>query len=389
MSAHYLPYARQQVTDSDIKAAAAALADPIITRGSNVEQFENLFAEYCGAKSALAFHSGSTALQAACVALEVSRDDRAIVTPNTFIATVASPVQCGAEPIFVDIDNSSGNMDLDHVCYTLERPASRGRNLIMPVHFSGIPVDMVELDQRIKDPNCVVIEDGCHALGSRYTCGRRVGSCHYSQMTVFSFHPAKIITTCEGGMVTTNDERLYKRLRLFRNSGIERDPRYLDHAPQPWHYDVEEISSNYNFTEMQAALGVSQLQRIDSFVERRRALVAKYRKLLQGKEHIVPLTDCYDHNTAFHLFVVLVDFASCGKTRDTVMQRLHSRQIGTQLHYMPIYRHRYFQTRLGDLSQYFPKAERHFSQALSLPLYPELTDEDIARVVNELCRALS
>jgi dTDP-4-amino-4,6-dideoxygalactose transaminase len=249
-------------------------------------------------------------------------------------------------------------------------------------------IDMVELEQTIKDPDCVVIEDGCHALGSHYPSGQKVGSCAYSQMTIFSFHPAKMITTGEGGMVTTNDLDLYKRLRLFRNNGIERDPHHLGHIQKPWEYDVQELSSNYNFTDFQAALGSSQLSRINALIDKRHHLVATYRRLLRDKPHIHQLSGLCDNHTAFHLFTIHVDFKACGTTRDAVMQRLHARQIGSQLHYIPVYRHQAFKRRCGDISSLFPVMEKHYQQALSLPLYPELTDADIARVVNELCLAL-
>lgn len=388
MKDEFIPYACQSINDADCQSVSNALKSPMITRGPCVEQFEQAFADYCGASYAVAFNSGSTALHAACYAANVNQFDRLICTPNTFVASIGCAVQCGATPTFVDIDQTTGNLDLAQVEYTLELPYSRGRPVIIPVHFAGIPVDVAALDGMLKDPNALIIEDGCHALGSYYSDGNRVGSCAHSQMTTFSFHPAKTITTGEGGMVTTNDPDLCHKLKLFRNNGIERSAEYLESPPKPWYYEVQQLTGNYNFTEAQAALGLSQLKRVDEFIAKRRALIAHYRKLLKGLPHISMLSDQHDQHTGFHLCVVQINFEAYRTTREKVMEALHEEGIGTQVHYIPVYRHPYFQRTCKDLSAYFPNMEAYYSKALSLPLYYDLTFEQVEKVVAKLLKVL-
>lgn len=384
----FIPYAKQSIDESDALEVTKALMSPVITRGPQVEAFEAACAAYCGAQHAVAFSSGTAALAAACHAAGAGANDRLLTTPNTFVATVGAGVHYKATPVFIDIDRNTGNMDLNQLEFNMNIPASRGRTIVMPVHFAGIPIDMQALDAQINNPDTVVIEDAAHALGSSYKDGQKVGSCAWSQMTIFSFHPAKTITTGEGGMVTTNDPELCRRLRRFRNNGIERDPHHLEGSPAPWYYEVQEITNNYNFTDMQAALGISQLRRLELFVERRRELVRAYREKLKDMAHVRLFTDEFDARTAFHLFVVQIDFAALKTTRTHVMDALKAKGIGTQVHYIPVYRHPYFRRVTGDISEYFPEMEGYYSQALSLPLYYGLTASNIDYVVDSLKEVL-
>lgn len=388
----FLPYARQSINPADIAAACEALAADIITRGPHVEAFEEAIAAYCGAKYGIAFNSGTTALAAACHAADVSAHDRLISTPNTFIASVLAGATRGATPVFIDIDRSTGNMDLALTGYNIEQKLSRGRHIILPVHFAGIAVDIERLNRMIVNENDIIIEDAAHALGSLYPDGvTKVGSCAWSDMTVFSFHPAKTITTCEGGMVMTNDPELAFRLKRFRNNGIVRDPARLQvQNPPPYdgYYEVMEMTGNYNFTEFQAALGLSQLQRIDQFISKRRQLTSTYRRLLRDLPHIRLLTDAYDDHTAFHLCVVQIDFAAYQTTRKHVVEKLKERNIGTQVHYIPVYHHPCVVKPQDDISPFFPEMEAYYSQALTLPLYYDLKEEDVQRVVETLQEVL-
>lgn len=385
----FLPYAKQSIADEDIEAVAQALRSNAITRGPVVEAFEEAVAAYCGAKYAVAFTNGTAALFAACFAAETGPYDRLLTTPNTFIATAGAGIQFGATPVFIDIDRTTGNLDLEQLSYNLDYPSTRGKNVVIPVHFSGIPVDMEKLNRMIMDPNTVVIEDAAHAIGSCYISGAQVGSCENSDMTIFSFHPAKTITTGEGGMVTTNSAELYHRLKRYRNNGIEKSPEYFQQSElYPGYYEVNEITGNFNFTDIQAALGLSQLKRLDQIVVSRRKLVAAYRERLQGLVGIKLFTEEYDSNTAFHLFVVQIDFSRFSVSRAEVMAKLKENQIGTQLHYIPLYRHPVIQSRSGDLSEYFPEMEGYYAEALSLPLYYGLTVDDVDRVVETLKKAI-
>jgi UDP-4-amino-4,6-dideoxy-L-N-acetyl-beta-L-altrosamine transaminase len=324
------PYAKHSINDDDIESVVKALKSGMITRGPQVKAFEEAIAEYCGAKYAVAFSSATAGLFAACRAVNVCKYDRIVTTPNSFVATISCGWQSGAEPLFVDIDRATGNMDLELVKLNAIYESSRGRNIFIPVHFSGIPVDMEKLERMITDPEAVVIEDAAHALGSKYNDGSRVGCCKWSNMTVFSFHPAKNITSGEGGMVTTNDEALYHRLRLLRDSGIERNPESAKDGQQPWLYEVEELSGNYNITEMQAALGLSQLNRLEQFIEKRRALMALYREKLAHEERITFFVPEIEENVAYHLCVVQIDFDSYGVSRGELMNRLKAEGIVAQ-----------------------------------------------------------
>lgn len=385
----FLPYAKPSIDPTDIKEVAKALETDTITRGPIVEAFEKAIAQYCDVKYAVAFNTGTSALMGAYFAARLGPQDKLIITPNTFVATAGAAVMRGATPIFLDIDRSSGNLDLTQLEYTLSKPLSRGRACIAPVHFSGIPVNMQKIDSLIQHPDVIVIEDAAHALGSSYETGEKVGSCAWSHMTMFSFHPAKTITTGEGGIITTNDEAFYHRLKLFRNNGIERDAEYLESEPAPWYYEVHDLTGNYHFTEFQAALGLNQMTRLTHFVEKRRELMKIYRDLLKDVPHIRLFAESYDPHTAYHLCVVQIDFDAYKTTRTAVMNKLREKNIGTQVHYIPLYRHPYFRKMCGEISEYFPEMESYYSQALSLPLYYDLRPQDVERVVSALKTVLN
>lgn len=345
-----------------------------------MQAFEEAVAQYCGVKYAVAFSSGSSAMDAAMHAAKVSRYDRVISTPNTFVATIAPSIKRGATPVFLDIDRRTGNFNLEQLKYTLEVPFSRGQQVVIPVHFSGIAVDMEQLSCCLQNPLSVVVEDAAHALGSSYATGQRVGSCAFSGMTVFSFHPVKALTTGEGGMVTTNNLDYCERLKRFRNNGIVK----VQDSSSPWLYDVAELTGNHNFTEFQAALGMSQLKRLDQYIEKRRKLVGHYRVQLRDIPYLKLFTDEMDLHTCFHLMVVQIDFDALGISRGDVMNRLSEKGIGTQVHYIPVYRHSFFKKRREDISGYFPNMEAYFAQALSIPLFPEMEFSDVERVVSAI-----
>lgn len=380
----FLPYARQSINNEDIDAVSNALKGSNITRGDIVDTFEQKIAEYCNVPYAVAFNSGTSALQAACHAAQVGSFDRIITTPNSFVATLSAGLLHNAKPIFVDIDRSTGNLDLQHLSQILRQTrSSRGRSVILPVHFSGIPVDMEQLDRTIIDPETIVIEDAAHALGSKFKDGSKVGNCAWSQMTVLSFHPAKTITTGEGGMVLTSDEDLFHRLKRFRNNGIEKDPAYLEAELAdyfPGYYEVAEMTGNYNFTDIQAALGLSQLKRIDSFIHKRQTLMEAYRRFLGDLPDFEFFNFAAHERTAYHLCVVQIDFSAYNTTRESVMEQLKNKGIGSQVHYIPLYRHPFFYKKFGNLAEDFPQMEMYYSRALTLPLYVDLEIADIERI---------
>lgn len=386
MNRAFIPYAKQTINSKDIDAVVDALKKDVITRGDTVAAFESAVAEYCGASYAVAFNSGTSALIASCSVVDASHFDHIITTPNTFLGTVAGGVHCDSAISFVDIDEATGNMDLSSLKEVMDVPMSRGKRIIMPVHYSGIPVDMGVLEGYVKNIDTMIIEDGCHALGGSYVSGEKIGSCVKSDMTVFSFHPAKNITTGEGGMVTTNDGNLYHRLLRFRNNGIERDEKYLKGTAAPGYYEIHEVTGNYNFTDFQAALGLSQLERLDDFVAKRRQVVSWYRQRLSKMKKVFLSPKEYDVCSGHHLFFVRIDFDAIKKTREEVMQALAERNIGTNVHYIPLYKHYALKDYAITSKGPFPAMEKFYAQMLTLPLHCGLTEKDVDYICKELMK---
>lgn len=368
---NFIPVSRQSINDEDNKAVLNALKQDVITRGSYVEKFENDVASYCKAKFAVCFNNGTSALQATYFAAGVQPKQKVITSPNTFVGTFVGAMNYKAQVIFGDIDLSSGNLDIFNNDFS-------NADLIVPVHFSGIPLDIEKL--RKMAPNIIIVEDAAHALGATYQAGEHVGSCYASDMTVFSFHPAKSITTGEGGMVTTNCPNYYQRLKLFRNNGIVRD---LKTSPYPGFYRVDESTGNYNITDFQAALGSSQMMRLNSFINKRRQLVSIYRELLGGKEEITFFAKEYDKNSSHHLFVVMIDFERLKITRRQLMERLREKNIGTQVHYIPAYRHPICEGK-GHLSN----METYYKRAVTLPLYYDMESNTVEYVSEQILKVL-
>lgn len=384
----FFPYGQQSINQADIDEVTSVLKSSVITRGPVVKAFEESVANYTGARYGVAFTSGSTALLAAYSVLEVGPKDKFLVSPNTFIATSSFATERHARCVFIDIDRQTGNLDLENLKLNLEFHSTTGKLIIAPVHFAGIAIDMEKLKNLIKGSNVYIVEDAAHALGSRYPNLQKVGSCTYSDMTIFSFHPLKNITTGEGGMVMTNDDELYRRLLLFRNSGIERDPNYLEEPAAPWYYEVQKISNNYHLTEFQAALGLSQMKRLDEFSKKRKMLVKYYRKKLKGLAPIQLFNEAADELTCYHLMTIQINFKAVKKNRTEVMNELKRCGIGTQYHYIPLYRHPCYRKVMGELEEYYPEMELYYQQALTLPLYYDLSTENIDYIVENLKEVL-
>lgn len=368
----FFPYARQSINQDDLLSVSAALKGESITRGKPVEAFEAALCKETGAEFCVALNSGTSALDAAYFAADGKAGDRILTTPNTFVATCGAGMRLGMEPLFVDIDRETGNLSQEQALLNVDYASSRSRLFFVPVHFAGIAVDMKSFYKEIRDPRAVIIEDAAHALGSYYPSGEKVGSCAYSDMTILSFHPAKTITTGEGGAVLTNNPEYYERLKLYRNNGIVRKER-------PWEYDISLLAGNYNFTDTQAALGLSQLKRLPQFVDKRRKLVKHYRENLKHESRIRLFTDKHDAYTSFHLFVVQIDV-----DRTALMEALKAKNVGSQFHYIPVYRHSFFKKESEGLAEYFPEMEAYAESALSLPLYYDLQEED----VDYICKSL-
>jgi len=380
----FLPYGRQDITDEDVAAVADALRRPLITQGPLVEEFEAAFAEAVGARHAIAFANGTGALHAAAAAAGLGPGDEMLTTPVSFVASSNCALFVGARPRFSDI-SATGNIDL---VAAVASGAADGARACVAVSLAGLPVDLKPL-RHAREAGLVTIEDGCHALGGRRG-GLPIGGGDAADMTTFSLHPVKSMTTGEGGMVTTDREDLATALREFRTHGIRRPETVdTDVLRGPWHYDVATLGFNYRLTDFQCALGLSQLRRLPVFVEERNRVAAHYRDLLHDVEGItLPAEPQGDDVHGYHLFVVRFPEGAC--RRRQVALGLREAGIGTQLHYIPIYRHSVYRERgYTDKEQRLPEAERYYHEALSLPMFPAMRDSDVDRVVGELKRLLS
>lgn len=364
----WLPYGHQSIDKDDIAAVVEVLRSDWITQGPKVEEFERALATYCGAQYGVAFSSGTAALHAACAAAGLSAEDEAITTPLTFVATANAVVYCGAKPVFADIREDTLNIDPDEVS---KRITSRTKAII-PVDFAGLPADLDQILSLAKRHNLMVIEDACHALGAGYK-GRKVGCA--SPMAVFSFHPVKHVTTGEGGMVVTNEADLAKRLRAFRHHGID----YV--SEKPWQYEISELGYNYRLSDIHCALGLSQLQKLNRRIMRRREIVARYRQAFANVKGIsLPSTAPHEEN-AWHLFVILLNLELLSVDRDTILQLLRSENIGATVHYPPVHLHPFYRRRFGYGEGLCPVAEAVSLRMITLPLFPEMSDDDAGDVI--------
>lgn len=381
-----IPYGRQSIDDADVAGVVAVLRSDWLTQGPAVPAFEAAVAGRCRAAHAVAVSNATAALHLACLALDVSPGDRVWTSPNTFVASANCARYCGATVDFVDIDPATLNMSVDALAAKLTAAAALGRlpKVVIPVHFAGLPCDMEAIGRLARQYGFRVIEDASHAIGATYQ-GEPVGNCRHSDITVFSFHPVKIITTGEGGMALTNDAALAERLQCLRSHGITRDPAAMrGDSDGPWYYQQTDLGFNYRLTDLQAALGCSQLVRLDDFLARRRQLVANYEAQLQA----LPLQrQAYptDRRSAHHLYVVQLQTPAA---RRTVFEQLRERGIGVNVHYIPVHRQPYYEDR-GFKAGDFPAAEAYYQGAISLPLHPALSAADQEYVVAALAEALA
>ena len=379
-----IPYARQSISDPDIEAVVQILRSDWLTQGPTVERFEKAVAEYCGARYAVAVNSGTSALHIACLAAGLGPGDTLWTSPNTFVASANCALYCGARVDFVDIDPRTLNLSLSTLEEKLENAKADGNlpKVVITVHFAGQSCDMAGISDLAVRFGFTVIEDASHAIGGQYR-GARIGNGSFSEMTVFSFHPVKIITTGEGGMVLTNREDLYRKLVRLRSHGITRESALMEgESDGPWYYQQIELGFNYRMTDMQAALGVSQLLRIDEFVERRHLLADRYGESLKDLPVTLPWQhpDCY---SAFHLYVIRLKLDRVGKTRKRVFEELQAAGIQVHVHYIPVHTQPYYR-KMGFRPGDFPEAERYYREALTLPMYYALTDEGQERVIQAL-----
>jgi UDP-4-amino-4,6-dideoxy-N-acetyl-beta-L-altrosamine transaminase len=379
-----IPYGRQDISEADIQAVVDVLRSDFLTQGPAVPAFEKSIAVHCGVQHAVAVNSATSALHIACLALDVGPSDVVWTTPITFVASANCALYCGARVDFVDIDPRTYNMSVERLAEKLAHAEKNGTlpKVVIPVHLCGQPCDMVAIYALSQRYGFHIIEDASHAIGGKYR-GESIGNCRYSDITVFSFHPVKIITTAEGGMAVTNDARLAKRMQLLRSHGITRDVNEMTHASDgPWYYQQVALGFNYRMTDLQAALGLSQMRRLEEFVAKRHVIAKRYDQLLADLPVITPWQHA-DSYSGLHLYVIRLKLAEIGKTHRQVFEALRAAGIGANLHYIPVYRQPYYEG-LGFKAGYCPAAEQYYVEAISLPMYPGLTEAQQGQVVDAL-----
>ena len=368
-----IPYGRQDIIQADIDAVVRVLQSDFLTQGPQVPFFEQAVAQHVGAKHALAVNSATSALHIACMALGLEKGDWLWTTPVTFVASANCGLYCGAQVDFVDIDPRSYNLCPKALEAKLVAAEQAGRlpKVLVAVHLCGQPCDMAAIHTLGQRYGFKIIEDASHAIGGRYK-GEFIGNSRYSDITVFSFHPVKIITTAEGGMVLTNNAELSNKMDLLRSHGITRDAAQMTHKPDgPWYYQQIDLGFNYRMTELQAALGVSQMARLDNYVACRHALASRYDNLLADLPVIRPWQDTNSYS-GLHLYVIRLQLQQIGKTHLQVFYELREKGIGVNLHYIPVHTHPFYQ-KMGFKTGDFPEAERYYNEAISLPIFQTMS----------------
>jgi len=398
-----IPYGKHHIDEDDIQAVVDVLRHGMLTQGPKVAEFENKMSNYVGSKYAVAVSNGTAALHLACMALGLGKGDEVITSPNTFVATSNSVLYVGAKPVFVDIDEQTLNIDIDKLEQTINN--SNSIKAIFPVHFAGLACDMKKIKELADKYNLAIVEDAAHAIGATYINGNKVGDCQYSNMTIFSFHPVKGIAAGEGGVITTNDEELYHKLTLLRSHGItkgnfvfpggsladdsliNKDDALENGELKRWYCEMQHLGYNYRITDIQCALAISQMDKIDLFLDARRSMVKVYDKAFKDIPNITPLQSCGRDNSSHHIYVVSIDFYKVGVTRHQFMKKLAEQGVGSQVHYIPVVSQPYYQE-LGYKIQQYSITDAYYQSTLSIPLYYGLSDVDQRLVISSIRKLL-
>lgn len=377
----FLPYGRQSIDENDIEAVVAALKSDHLTTGPKIKEFEEKFAKSVGAKYAVAVANGTAALHIACLAANIGSGDEVITSAITFAASANAVLYCGGTPVFADIDPDTYNIDPKEI----RKKITAKTKAIIPVHYTGMPCDMDEIRQIADEYGLIVIEDAAHALGASYK-GLKIGS--LSEMTEFSLHPVKNITTGEGGVITTNDEKLYQKMSLFRTHGITRDSSQMIEYHGPWYYEQIELGYNYRITDIQCALGISQLDKLEGFNARRQELVNYYDKELMDLAEIKTKPNHYNCQSGNHLYVIELKLERLNVDRREIFEALLKENIGVNVHYVPVYWHPYYRS-IGYEKGLCPYAERLYERMITIPLFHTMSDKDAEDVVKAIKKVIA
>jgi perosamine synthetase len=376
----YLPYARQWIDDDDIEAVVKVLKSDFLTTGPNIDEFEKRIAEYVGAKYAVAFSNGTAALHGACFAAGIGEGDEVITTPMTFVASANCILYQRGKAVFADIDDKTFNISPEKI----DQLITEKTKAIIPVNFAGQPSNLDEILEIAQKHHLVVIEDAAHALGASYK-GRKVGS--ISDMTMFSFHPVKHITTGEGGIITTNNKNYYKKLIQFRSHGITRDPFLLSDNHGPWYYEMHNLGQNYRMTDIQAALGISQLKKLDEFIKVRKEFVSIYNHAFKEMDAVqIPYQE-NDRESSWHLYILRLNLRKLSVGRKKIFEALQAENIGVNVHYIPVYLHPFYQN-LGYSKGLCPIAEKIYEEIITLPLFPAMKEKDVMEVIEAVKKVI-
>ena len=383
-----IPYGKHYIDQEDINAVIKVLKSDNLTQGTLIAVFEKEISKYVGAKYSVVVTSCTAGLHMASIVAKMNKGKVLLTSPITFVATANSALFCGAETIFADIDSSTINISTDSINKVILKNKVHA---IAPVHFGGLPCDVKKIKEIADKVGAIIYEDAAHAFGASFPDGSKVGSCKYSDMTVFSFHPVKSITTGEGGAITTNDKKIYEQLMRLRNHGLEKNQEnfqlknnsFTNDLNSPWYYEMQELGYNYRITDIQCALGLSQLKKIDKFIKRRRELAKKYDLAFENLKNCEPIQKNMRNFSSNHLYVLKINFKKLGKTRERLMEEFKSAEIITQVHYIPVISHPYFQIKNYKNSN-FPNSYNYYNSALSIPLFYALTDKQQSYVIDQV-----